>query len=224
MPSDYSGPYRQKPQACMQRRGGLRQAFEDSEPAREIPPPIPAFSMTGGLSPLLLIPMAIPVMVALFAPRDVLDAWPWARQFTHWVQHIVPFVRMSGHADSTTYPQVALLVHSMTLTVIPLASLVWLWQTIVNYPQLLKRNLALGGLKITMHLGMLFVAPVIFIGGIWIFISLPGDPSFAKNWTTNNRVGFSVLTFLSVYLTSLVIGGQVLNLRLFWDTYLSSKA
>jgi hypothetical protein len=185
----------------------------------EVPPPIPAFSITGSLSPLLLVPMALPVLVALFAPDNVLDIWPWAKRFADWVQRLVPFVRMSGHADSTTYPQAALLVHSMTLVVIPVTAFVWLGQSIANYPQVLARSAARGRLGITQHLLVLLIGPPLFLGCLYFFIVLPGDPSFANGMTTGSRGGFAFLTFALTYVTSATVGGQLANIRLFIDLY-----
>jgi hypothetical protein len=166
--------------------------------------------------------MAIPVLTALFAPDGVLDIWPWMRRFTEWVQRLVPFVRMSGHADSTTYPQVALLTHSMTLMVIPIASLVWLWQSVVNYSYLLKRRRAIGRLPISQHFLLLTVGPALSLIALYFFVILPGDPSFAKGATTNNRGGFAFLTAALTYGASVTFGTQLLNLRLFLDTYLKA--
>jgi len=149
---DSSSPYRRSQTGRAKPPSARRPGFADTEPMGEIPSPIPIFSLAGGLSPLLLVPMTIPVLVALFAPPDVLDLWPSARQYTDWMQSLLPHVRITGHADSTSYPQVALLAHSLTLIALLLMSLVWLGQSIVNYPHLRRRNLALGGIKITRHL------------------------------------------------------------------------
>jgi hypothetical protein len=190
----------------------------------EVPPPIPAFSITGSLSPLLLVPMAFPVLVALFAPDNTLDLWTWARRFTDWVQRVVPFVRMSGHANSTTYPQAALLVHSMTLVVIPITALVWVWQSVVNYPRILARCGARGRVAIKHHLMALLVMPPLMAGILYVFVVLPGDPSFANGVTTHSRGGFAFLTFFAIYLSGATLGGQLANIRLFIDPYLKRGA
>jgi hypothetical protein len=189
-------------------------------PVQHLPPPISAFSMRGSLSPLLLIPIAAPVIAALFAPDNVLDLWPWIKRFTAWIQRIVPFMHMGGHADSTTYPQAAVLTHSLTLMVIPFTSLVWLWQSIVNYPYLLARRKAMGPAPIKLHLMILLVGLPFFLGVVYLFMVLPGDPSFANGMTTKSRGGFAFLTFAVNYCTSMVLGGQLLNVRLFSDTHL----
>jgi hypothetical protein len=201
-----------------------RQYSEIETPSVPIPAPIPAFSWKGSLSPALLIPMAVPVLVALFGPDNILDLLPLARRFTEWVQHIIPFVRMSGHADSTTYPQVALLVHSLSLTLIPLASLVFLWQGILNYPQILARSKARGRLKVGQHLLILIVAPLFMLGIMYVLVALPGDPSFAKGATTHSRGGLAFMTFVATYMTSATFGGQLTNVRLFIDLYMKRGA
>src|SRR5574341_141624 len=104
--------------------------LEEADPPVGVPPPIPAFSWAGALSPLLLMPMAVPVLVALFAPDNILDVWPWAKRFTAWIQRMVPFMDMSAHAKSTVFPQVALLVHSLTVALIPVLALVWTAQSV----------------------------------------------------------------------------------------------
>jgi hypothetical protein len=164
--------------------------------------------------------MAIPVLAALFAPIDALDLWPWARRFTEWMQRLLPFMPLRGHADSTTYAQAALLTHCLTLAILPMTSLVWLWQSIVNYPYLLLRRQAIGPMEVKLHLLMLLVGPPLFLGAVYFFVALAGDPSFARGMTTNNRVGFGLLTFLASYCTSLVLGGQLLNIRLLVDMHI----
>ena len=185
-----------------------------------VPPPIPAFSLRGSLSPLLLVPIALPVLAALFAPDKVLDLWPTAKRFVQTVQQLLPFVDFGGHADSTGYTQAALLTHCLTLVVIALTSLVWLGQGFVNYRHLLARRRALGPLRVTQHLGFMFVGPPVMLLMVYAMVVLPGDPSFARGMTVNNRLGFAFLTLVANYSTGLVLGGQILNLRLLVDTHL----
>lgn len=195
-------------------------SFEETNPPAEAPPTVPMFSLRGALSPLLMVPLALPLLIILFAPITILDSWPSALQFTDWVQRMVPFMNMKTHANSTAYPQVALLTHSLMVVVIPIMSLVWLWQTMMNYPQLLARRVALGRLALKQHAIVALVAPPLFLGAVYFFIAIPGDPTFGKGFTTHSRTGFAVLTLCLTYTTSVILGGQVLCLRLFFDTYL----
>ena len=129
---------------------------------RPVPPPIPAFPWTGSLSPLLLVPMLVPIVVALIAPTDVLHVVPLARAFTKWVARAAPFFPLSTYADSTRYPQLALLVHSIVVVVIAITAVVWLVQSWINYPHLLARAKARGGTTLGQHLLVLVVAPPFF--------------------------------------------------------------
>lgn len=189
----------------------------------DIPPPVPAFSLRGAISPLLWIPVALSASITLFAPDNILDLLPAARRFVHWVQSLVPFLNMRAHADSTTYPQVALLTHSMTVVLVPLLSLVWLWQSIVNYPILLARRIGLGRLTLKQHFMQLLSVPLL-LGGIYVLIAIPGDPSFALGFTTHSRVGLAFISFGFQYPGTMVLGAQLLMLRLFIDTYLRKKS
>jgi hypothetical protein len=203
----------------------MRTDFDDSEDAQdrlEAPPPIPPLSLTGALSPLLLIPMAIPPLAALFAPLNVLEVWPAAHRFAQWVQQMLPFMNMRGHADSTLFPQVAWLAHSCTVTVIPIMSLVWFWQTIVNYERLLARRRALGPMKLKQQLLLIVLGPPVLLGAVYAFVALPGDPSWGHNLTTHGRSGFALMSLLT-YPTSLMLGAQPLMLRLLLNLHSRNK-
>ncbi len=188
------------------------------------PSTVPVFSPTGALSPLLLIPMSLPIVLALFAPLTVLDDWPLARHFCEWVQSLMPFIDMQAHARSTVFSQVAWFTHSLTVIVVPLMALVWFWNSMVNYPRLLRRRQVLGRMSLKMHLGLALIAPPLFLGGLYAFIALPGDPSFARGFTTHSRFGLAFLTLCIAYNTAMILGGQVLCARLFIDTYLRKAA
>lgn len=201
-----------------------RDGFQETHSPLEAPLPISPFSLTGALSPLLLFPMAIPTLIALFAPLDVLEAWPSANRFTQWVQQMLPFVNMRGHADSTLFPQVAWLAHSCAVAVIPIMALVWLWQTMTNYPRLLARRRALGALTIKQHVFMTLLGPPLFLGAMYAFIVIPGDPSWGHNLTTHSRVGFAFLTTCLIYPGTAILGAQPLVIRLFIDLYLKNRS
>jgi hypothetical protein len=194
------------------------------EPGEPVPPTIAAFSLRGSLSPLLLVPIALPVVAALFAPDNVLDLWPLAGRFVQAMQRLLPFIRLDGHASSTGYPQAALLTHCLTLCVVVITSVVWLVQGFVNYDYLLRRRRALGPLKVGQHLALLLVGPPFVLLFLYALVVLPGDPSFARGMTANNRLGFAFLTFVANYITGLILGVQVLNLRLLVDTHLRPRS
>lgn len=190
----------------------------DQEDAHVIPPPIPAFSWLGSLSPLLLGPIAVLVLIALYAPDNVLDQWPIAKSFTTWMQVKLPFI--NRHADSTNYPQVALLVNCLTVALVPILALVWLVASFVNYPKLLARNRVTKQLNVKTHLFIIFFGIPIFLGATYFMVALPGDPSWAKGFTTNRRGGLAFLSCIMLWLTSAAVGAFPLSIRLFIDLHL----
>ncbi|MBA4329293.1 MAG: hypothetical protein C0428_13775 [Polaromonas sp.] len=195
------------------------QMLKDSNlQSKSVPPPIPAFSWMGSMSPLLLVPVAVVVVVALFASDGVLDQWPLARTFTNWMQLKLPFI--NRHASSTSYPQVALLVNCLTVALIPVLSLVWLTQSFVNYPRLLARNRAIKQLGLMKHLLIIFIAVPFFAAALYFMVALPGDPSWAKGFTTESRGGLAFLCSIMLYICSMAVGAWPLMVRLFIDLHI----
>jgi len=196
-----------------------KRAFDDTqaEPA-EIPPPIPAFSWMGSLSPLLLAPMLLLVLIALFAPANVLDQWPVAKAFTDWMQVKLPFI--NRHADSTSYPQLALLVNCLTVALFPVLSLVWLVQSFVNYPKLLARNRATKRLDVKTHLFIIVISLPFTAVMLYVMVGVAGDPSWAKGFTTHNRVGLAMLGAGMLWGMSMLLGGWPLLIRTFIDLHM----
>lgn len=184
-------------------------------PRGDVPPPIPAFSLLGSLSPLLLVPIVLVAMLAIFAPQTVLDEYAFASSFTEWMRSHLPLI--NEHAASTAYPQVALLVHCTTLALIPALAAVWLVQSFVNYPRLLARNRATGQPDLATHLLILFVAPPLFLGAVFIMVALPGDVSWAQGLTTGRRGGLAFMNALMLYLSSMAVGSWPFMVRLFVD-------
>lgn len=197
----------------------------DSEPKAGdavVPEPIPAFSLAGSLSPLLLVPIAVLVLIALLAPEDVLDQVPVARSLTEWLQTRLPFI--DRHAASSRYPQLALLVNCLTVSMVPLLSIVWIVQSSVNYPRLLARNRALQILDLKTHLFILFFLVPILLGALYVMVGIPGDPSWADGFTTTRRGGLAFMSGLMLYLSALGLGGWPLAFRLFIDLHLRGRA
>ncbi len=152
-------------------------AGEDSgldEPELAKTQPIRPFTLLGSLSPLLVIPVAIVIGVALFALADVLERWRWARVFTDWLVRNAPFMR--GHADSTTYPQLALLVNSLTVVVLPCLAMVWMVQSAANYPKLLARAQARRLVNAGRHLLIIFVGPSLVLIILYVWWPCPEIP------------------------------------------------
>lgn len=191
------------------------------ESMKEVPPPIPAFSLRGSLSPLLLVPSLIPALMVFFAPVDVLDRFPLLVYFTGWMSAHVP--QMSAHANSTAFPQMALLVNCTVIALVPYLAVVVFCQTWANYPYLLQRRRAQGRAELKQHF-LVFVGALLSIGVLAAMVMLPGDPSWARGATTQRR-GFlyAFLVFFMPLMAGYAIGGQALNARLFIDTYLRKE-
>jgi hypothetical protein len=198
-----------------------QQNFEDTDmegTPTDVPPPIPAFSWLGSLSPLLLGPIALLVVIALFAPDNVLDQSSLAKAFTHWMQLKLPFI--NRHADSTNYPQAALLANCLTVALIPVLSLVWLVASFVNYPKLLARNRVTKQLDVKTHLFIIIFGIPIFLAATYFMVALPGDPSWAKGFTTHRRGGLAFFSAVGLYITSAAVGAFPVSIRLFIDLHL----
>lgn len=179
---------------------------------RAVPPPIPAFSLLGTLSPLLLLPALVPALMVFFAPSDILDRIPTLLNFTNWMRAHVPY--MDVHANSTNFPQLALLVNCTVVALVPYMALVVFCQTWINYPHLLNRRRALGRVEWKQH----FIGAPLAFGAVAARVMLLGDPSWALGTTTHRRGFHAFLVFFMPLMSGYLVGGQVLNLRLFIDT------
>ena len=160
------------------------------------PPPIPAFSMRGVLSPLVLVPILLTVLITLFAPEDVLTRYPLAEKFTYSVRStllsISKYTDIANHANSTRYPQVALLVNSLLWIFWIWNSLIYCVQGFVNYDILVRRRIPLGPFP-RKEIKAVCLGGLLLISGIAGLTILPGDPSFMRGITTHNRVGYAFL-------------------------------
>jgi hypothetical protein len=195
----------------------------EQEMVSDIPPTIPAFSWRGALSPLHLVPLSLPLLAVLFAPEAILDRSQTLRKFVELVQRALPYIDMDAHANSTVFPQAALLAHCLTVTVVPVLALVWIFQTTVNYEQLLARRRRLGRVSLRLHAAILFIGPPFVLAILYFFIGVPGDPSFGSGLTTRSRLGFALVSLLVTYPAGAVLGTQLLCFRIFIDTYLKRE-
>lgn len=199
----------------------MRDDFSDTEDdASKRPPPTPPFTWLGSGSPLLVAPLLSLVGVAMFAPDNVLDVWPFAKTFTTRMGESLTWI--GNHALSTNYPQVALLMACMTVCILVWESVVFFIQSLVNYPTLLKKQ----QLHRTVSWGQAFLVvacvPVIVLCTIFAF-AIPGDPSSAQGLTTTSRAGLTFICLGLVYGGGLMIGGSPLVIRLLIDLDLRQR-
>jgi len=187
---------------------------ETGTDALEPPPPTPPFTWLGAASPLLVVPLLLLMGVAMFAPHNVLDVLPIAKAFTTRMGESLMWI--GNHAQSTNYPQVALLMACMTVCILVWESVVFFLQSLVSYPTLLQKQQRHRTVTWRQALLVASCVPVIILCTISAF-AIPGDLSSAQGFTTTSRAG---LTFLSVGLAyggGLVIGGSPLLVRLLID-------
>ncbi len=191
--------------------------FEDTNTkSSEIPPlPIPPFTWMGAYSPLLIAPLLLLVSVAAFAPDNVLDAWPSAKGFTSFMAS--KFSWIGNHAQSTNYPQVALLIACMTVCLLGWTICIFFVQSTVNYPFLLARQKKCRTIKWSLAIAATFIGVPLFVSCIALAFALPGDPSFAKGFTTGSRIGLLIVCFGLSYGGGLVIGGIPMMFRALID-------
>jgi hypothetical protein len=108
----------------------------------------------------------------------------------------------------------------MVVALVPYVALVTFCQSWLNYPYLLRRQLALGRLQLKQHFFLLF-GPLMAAGAVAAMVMLPGDPSWAQGTTTHRRgLFYAFLAFSIPLMGGYLFGAQPLNLRLFIDTYL----
>jgi hypothetical protein len=190
--------------------------FDDTQsgqPGR--PPPIRPFTWMGAYSPLLMGPLLLLTCVAMFAPDNVLDTWPVAKAFTNLLGKHISWI--GNHAVSTNYPQVALLIACMTVCLLIWTTLVFFMQSVVNYPKLLDRQRQYRTVTWGKGLLIAFLGIPLFIFATIFAFALPGDPSWAKGFTTTSRVGLIFLALGAIYSGGLVIGGCLTVFRLLID-------
>lgn len=154
-----------------------------------------------------VVPTALFPLIALFAPLEVLDRWPDLAKACAAVKaalgQLFPKVDFFRHARSTAFPQVATVATAYT-------AIAWVWMTGAT---LLVSLVTQSGGRTTLRrmgakrvLGLSVAFPVFALGCLFVFFSLPGDPSFAKGLTTNGRGGYAFMGTCALGFGSLGIG------------------
>lgn len=184
-----------------------------------VPPPLPFFSWKSAWGPLNIVPATLPVAALYLAPADVFDRFPLLRSFAEFVGKLVP--RLSIHAQSTSLPQVSLLVDSLMVSVTAWVAIVVLLQTTLNYRYLLRRHMALRPHPMRTYLTGLVGIPLGF-GMIAAHVMLAGGPSWAADATMGRTLFYGFLSFTLPLLAGWAIGGQLFVIRLFVDAHLFS--
>lgn len=167
------------------------------------------------LSPLLILPVGLVVLVTLLAPGDVLSSWAWLGRLVRATVAVFPWI--AGHALSTSYPQVALLSAFLTLVFLPWTAAAWFALSIVDYPRLLCHQRRHRSVRWSSALFVTFIgAPIVVFGAFFAF-AIPGDPAWASGMTIHRRSGYALVCAALLYCGGMVLGAIPLLFRLLID-------
>lgn len=197
---------------------GLDVIYTDEWTRADLPPPIPAFSWRGALAPQVLLGSLLPLVLALSLPVDALDRWTWLRSAIEPFLSALPRLRMT--AAATSFPQVALTVYCSVIAGFVVVALhFFVTGMFVNYRMALARFISLRFLTPAKLVFGGLVLPILSLGGLYVFLMLPGDPSFADGLTTSSRFGLGMIAAILVFIFGLLFGGAPVGLRLVIDVY-----
>lgn len=173
---------------------------------------VPVFSLRGVFAPQISIPLFVIVLQALFAPADVLSRYEWCRAVTQFVVMVIP--QVARHADSTAYPQVALLVSSLVWIFWPWCSVMYGLWCVLNWERAKTRLAKSGRYTWRQHITLLLGVPFC-IGVLWFITAMPADPVAFDGLTTGNRIGLAFMNTLSLWLASVAVGFHAGNVLIF---------
>lgn len=143
-------------------------------------------------NPLALFLWLMPAAVALFAPLDVLDRYPFAATVVDNMVQCLPALR--GHAAATKFPQVALLHATLLLLFLgPLTLLHWAY---MHYAQWKRRTVGLRDRfrRDRVILLKVVLGSILFTAGLFLqFLVLHGDWSVTPGLATESRLGLAVM-------------------------------
>jgi hypothetical protein len=139
--------------------------------------------------------------VVLFAPTDVLTQSPLAKAFAQGTRNflvgISPLIDIARHANSTRYPELALLTNALIWVLFYWTALITCILSFVNYEfSRARREATVTTPTIKRASGIAVFSLIFFVISPAAFTSLAGDPSFAKGITTQSRIGYALLAAL----------------------------
>jgi hypothetical protein len=158
--------------------------------------------------PLLGLPPTVFIAVAMLAPSDVLQVWPWAKSLVTITQHAthqaLPWIDFFRHAKSTEFSQVASLASAigfwwclLLVATVFAISVLGLSHGRQHYRQYHTRR---------QLLALVAVAPLLALLTFFGFFGLSGDPSFATGLTVSSRVGYAAMGAGCILFSGAVIG------------------
>lgn len=165
------------------------------------------------------LPLLVYALTVAIVPLDVLDQQAGLRKFADfvrlWILSVSPFIDIFAHAQSTAFPQVAKLAAALGMCVTLLIAFAILVQTTLFYGALRDAHAHRPLSSPATRLAHVLVLPVVGLSCLWIFFCLKGDPSYAPGASTQSRVGYIVLSALSIAMAGGGVGLWVMQIRFF---------
>lgn len=189
------------------------------------------FSWRSPGGPVYQLPLLAIFCVAVFAPEDVFHRYPLAGQFADMVRRALlgalSIADIRRFADSTDYPQVALLVCALHWAWLPVAAFVQVGifefvrmrEGYVVWRHSRNGEGRIGWADWKLLLLSAATIPVLLA----VATMVPGDWSMAPGLTTRSRLGLGVLLWIIFWLAGMALASSYAFVRIFIDINLRGK-
>ena len=185
--------------------------------------PFPIWSWRSPVGPLVTVPFFLIFIVAVFAPINVLDE----SGFANWIGNVGrktllrvnDLADLKSFADSTAYPQIALLISAMHWMLLPitLITLLILGEIGVRedrWQMWLRTRGGIGAINFK-EVQVIMAGLLIFCIASVVATIVPGEWSLARGLTTQSRVGMGAMLGLVFFGLSQIMNGAYVLLRAF---------
>lgn len=189
------------------------------------------FSWRSPGGPVFQTPLLLIFLLAILAPGDILDRYAAGRHFAQAVRsrllEISPLLDIGRFADSTAYPQVALLVCALHWAWLPFSVLIS--AGIFEYARAREKYVVWrhirgddGRIK-WKDLGICLAGAGFSVPTVIILTMVPGDWSLAAGLTTESRLGLGLMMWAGFSVCGVMLGLFYPVLRMFVDINLRGK-
>ena len=188
------------------------------------------FSWRSLFGPIHQIPLLAIFLIAIFAPKDVLQSYPLAAWLASSVRYallnIIYLADIKRFADSTDYPQVALLVCALHWAWLPVSVLInVLIFEYVRYREgyVFWRFSRGGDGSIQWKDLKAAIGSLLFPLGMLVLTMMPGDWSMTPDITTGSRFGMGLLFWIGFWFSMGAFSLIYDLIRIFFDINLRGK-
>jgi hypothetical protein len=156
-----------------------------------------------------VLPLSMYALFVLLAPSDVADQFPLARRYADGIHDMLlsfsSKIDIYKHARTTQYPQVGMLASGFAISIVAYIVIASIIQTICGFEHLSK---SIRGVYKSPkdRWGALLILPLFGLFCMWAFFCVGGDPSFAKNYTTQGRSGYLFISTVAILFSGIGIG------------------